>query len=116
VTRLVRDWRDGTNRFERPGENFFVASDDGPIIGVCGVNVDPYTSNYGTGRLRHLYMHPEYRRRGIGAALVNECRHASSTHFVRLRLRTTNPAAASLYLSMAFVEVDEPDATHAWPQ
>jgi ribosomal protein S18 acetylase RimI-like enzyme len=68
------------------------------------------------GRLRHLYVHPEYRRRGIAVALVNECRQASSREFVRLRLRTTNPTAASLYRSMEFVEINEPDATHAWPQ
>lgn len=116
VTRLIREWHDGSNRFDQPGECFFVASDHDRVVGICGVNIDPYVSEPAVGRLRHLYVHPEYRRRGIAVALVNECRQASSREFVRLRLRTTNPASASLYRSMAFVDINESDATHAWPQ
>lgn len=67
VRRLVEEWTSGANRFDQPGAALFVASIDGAVVGVCGLNVDPYAARAGVGRVRHLYVLAPYRRRGAGS-------------------------------------------------
>ena len=56
VRRLADEWASGANRFDRPGEMLFVAWGEGQVVGVAGLNVDPYTDGSGVGRVRHLYV------------------------------------------------------------
>ena len=42
VRRLVNEWERGVNRFTRPGEALFAAESGGQVVGVCGLNIDPY--------------------------------------------------------------------------
>ena len=80
---------------------------------MCGLNQDPYVvDDPAVGRLRHLYVHPDNRRTGIAARLVAECLASAATRFERVRLRTSNPTAATLYRSLGFINVDSPTATH----
>jgi len=102
VRRLVDDWTSGANRFDRPGEAFFVAVQDGGVVGVCGLNVDPYAGIPRVGRVRHLYVLTAHRRGGIGRRLVEAVVEAAGDRFDELRLRTQNPAAARLYERLGF--------------
>ena len=102
VRRLVEEWASGANRFDRPGEELFGAWVDGRVVGVCGLNVDPYTTTPKTGRVRHLYILPTSRRHGVGGQLVSEVIRVARGPFERLRLRTQNPAAARLYEALGF--------------
>jgi hypothetical protein len=54
VRRLAEEWAGGRNRFDRPGGACFAALVDGRMVGVCGLNVDPYAAEPGVGRVRHL--------------------------------------------------------------
>jgi N-acetylglutamate synthase-like GNAT family acetyltransferase len=112
LTRLIDEWNSGSNRFNRPGERFLGAFLDDNLIGVCGLNRDPFTRKYGIGRLRHLYVTPSTRRRGIGSALIRQLID-DSTVFEIVRLRTDTKEAAAFYLRQGFVAVDEDSATHA---
>ena len=115
VRRLVHDWAAGTNRFDRPGEALFTARLGDRVIGVCGLNVDPYAAAK-IGRVRRLYVHSAYRRLGAGRQLVLAVLDAARGRFDLLRLRTTNPAAAQLYESLGFrPSTDTADCTHALP-
>jgi len=111
--RLVVEWTSGANRFDRPGEALFAARVDGQIVGVCGLNRDPYTAEARVGRVRHLYVLEAHRRHGVGRRLVAAVMAAACSTFDRLRLRTNNPEAASLYEAMGFSCVGEADCTHA---
>ena len=102
VRRLVDDWADRTNRFDRPGEGLFAASFAGRLVGVCGLNVDPYAGDARIGRVRHLYVLTPFRRRGVGRQLVAHVIERASDRFDPLRLRTNNDAAARLYVAMGF--------------
>jgi GNAT superfamily N-acetyltransferase len=102
VRRLVDEWRSGANRFDRPGEALFGAWLDGRLVGVCGLNVDPYSAEPRVGRVRHLYVLTDGRRSGVGRELVAAVIAASRASFDTLRLSTTNPAAARLYESLGF--------------
>ncbi len=72
VRRLAEEWASGANRFDRPGEALFVARDEERIVGVGGLNIDPYTTEPTVGRVRHLYVLTAYRRLGIGRRIVEE--------------------------------------------
>jgi GNAT superfamily N-acetyltransferase len=111
VSRLVEEWITGTNSFDRPGEALFGMWVDGRLIGVCGLNVDPYTDAARVGRVRHLYVLSAFRRLGAGRRLVTEVIEAGHSFFDVLRLSTSNPAAARLYEAMGFRPTD--GATHA---
>jgi len=116
VRRLLDEWNAGVNRFDLPGEALFVAREADAVVGVCGLNVDPYVA-LGTGprvgRVRHLYVLSTRRRLGIGAQLLGEVLRAARGSFDRLRLRTSNPAAAALYARVGFRPAgEEPHSTH----
>ena len=102
VRRLADEWADGTNRFDRPGEALFGAWIAGRLVGVCGLNVDPYAGDDRVGRVRHLYVLTPSRRHGVGRQLVAHVIASAGDRFDSLRLRTRNEAAARLYLAMGF--------------
>jgi len=113
LRRLVDDWTSGVNRFDRPGEALFVARIDGCVVGVCGLNLDPYTSDEATGRVRRLYVLQSHRSKGIGQRLVKAVIAAASGRFRRLRVRTENAAATRLYERLGFEPVvGNADCTH----
>lgn len=113
VRRLAEEWASGANRFDGPGEALFAALMDGRVIGVCGLNVDPYAATPRIGRVRHLYVLSACRRLGIGQRLVGEVVEAARGPFDTLRLRTQNPAAARLYERLGFRHnPGSPDCTH----
>ena len=102
VRRLVDEWASGANRFDRPGERLFGAWVDGQVVGVCGLNVDPYAAEDRVGRVRHLYVLSAFRRRGVGRRLIAEVIEAARGPFGALRLRTANPEAARVYEAIGF--------------
>ena len=104
VTRLCEEWRNGVNRFGAPGEGLFVAQNGTGIVGLCGLNRDPYADDPSIGRVRHLYVSPSHRRQGIGRALVRTVMDAAKELFRMLRLRTT-PVAGSFYVALGFQRV-----------
>jgi GNAT superfamily N-acetyltransferase len=115
VRRLVDEWVAGTNRFDRPGEALFVAWLGESIIGVCGLNADPYTADGATGRVRRLYVLRAYRGRGVGGSLLRAVLTAATGRFKRLRVRTENPEAGRLYRRHGFrPAVGEADCTHTF--
>jgi GNAT superfamily N-acetyltransferase len=113
VRRLFDEWAAGTNRFDRPGEALFTARLGDRLIGVCGLNIDPYAAAANVGRVRRLYVLTAYRRLGTGRQLVLAVIEAARGRFELLRLRTTNPTAAQLYESLGFrPSAETADSTH----
>ena len=113
VRRLVDEWTTSTNRFDHPGEALFAARVGERLVGVCGLNVDPYAGQPEVGRVRHLYVFAAYRRLGVGRLLVEAVLEAARGRFGLLRLRTANPAAARLYESLGFrPAAGRPDCSH----
>jgi ribosomal protein S18 acetylase RimI-like enzyme len=113
LRRLADEWASGVNRFDRPGEALFGALIGHELVAVGGLNVDPYTSTPGVGRLRHLYVLSAWRRAGIGGRLVTEIVEAARGRFERLHLRTENADAARLYERLGFLRrADVPHCSH----
>ncbi len=112
VRRLVDEWATGANRFDRPGEALFIARIGDRLVGICGLNVDPYAAAANVGRVRRLYVLSAYRGLGVGRRLVLAVLQAARGRFDVLRLRTTNPAAARLYESLGFTPSTASECTH----
>ncbi len=113
LRRLGEEWESGANRFDRPGEALFAALDGDRIIGIAGLNVDPYSTAAGVGRVRRLYVATAWRRQGVGRALVGAVIEAARGRFDRLRLRTRTAEAARFYETLGFVpRAEEAESTH----
>ncbi len=113
VSRLISDHRDGSNRFNAAGERLYIAEADGRVLGVCGLNLDPYVADASVGRVRRLYVSVAQRRLGVGSVLVDQVVSDARGTFARLRLRTYDPIAAAFYVSRGFGQVgDDEFCTH----
>ena len=115
MSRLVTEFENGANRFDRPGEALFGAFAgpvaDSTMIGICGLNLDPYLKDGHTGRVRHLYVLADWRRAGVGRQLVGVVIAEARQHFDQLTLWTND--AAPFYRALGFVEDDTiSKATH----
>lgn len=105
----------GVNRFDLPGERLMLARAGGRLVGVGGLNRDPYAQAPDVGRLRHLYVLRDSRRGGVGTLLVRSILQGAEAHFSLIRLRTDSADAAAFYTRLGFRPVEAPDATHALP-
>jgi GNAT superfamily N-acetyltransferase len=113
VQRLLTDFRSGANRFDKVGEALFGAYDDGRLIGVGGLNCDPYLNDESIGRVRHVYVLSAYRRRRVATALMDRIIREAHGQFRLLTLRTRTQEASAFYESLGFAPTTEiPNATH----
>jgi GNAT superfamily N-acetyltransferase len=116
LARLQDEWSSGAVRFDGPGECLFFAEAGNKLVGVGGICRDPYQSDAGVGRLRHVYVNRSFRLQGIARGLVGSCLACSGKHFRVIRLSTSllNPMAGRLYEKIGFqpVTVDDERVTH----
>jgi GNAT superfamily N-acetyltransferase len=111
VEQMQSNWQKGVNRFDQPGEAYFSATRDKILVGVGGINRDPYSEER-IGRIRHFYVLPAFRRQGIGSSLLEHIVAFGCQAFPGLRLRTLNPAAALFYEASGFRKIESQSATH----
>ncbi len=112
ITRMRKDWESGTNRFDREGEILLGSFRADVLIGIGGLNRDPYINDPRIGRLRHLYVMKNERRHGIGRSLVEGILRYATGHFDSVRLWTER--AASFYDCLGFDRVSGPKVTHVY--
>lgn len=110
IRRLREDWETGQNRFDGPGEVLLGAFADERLVGVGGLNIDPYLADPGVGRLRHLYVLQARRRSSVGSRLVGGLLSHAAGRFGRVRLWTGQ--AGAFYEALGFARTDEEKATH----
>lgn len=112
ITRLREEWESGTNRFDRGGEVLLGAFRADRLLGIGGLNRDPYISDPRVGRLRHLYVIKDERCAGIGRRLVERILEHAVSNFDSVRLWTDR--ASSFYVRLGFDPVDGPKVTHSY--
>jgi len=112
LRRLEANWLSGDNRFDRQGEKLLGAFSDGELIGIGGLNQEPYTPQPRLGRIRHLYVAQQWRRKQVGMVLLNALMDEAQQHFDLLN--TFAPATAfDFYQRAGFNRVYEIDkVTH----
>lgn len=112
--RLYDEYESGANRFDRDGEALFVAHQSDRIVGICGLNQDPYSQFGNVGRVRRLYVHPDFRQSGVGRWLVSTVILEAKRFYETLTLRTDNPVADQFYRAIGFSTVHVPDSATHW--
>jgi N-acetylglutamate synthase-like GNAT family acetyltransferase len=105
IDRLISDYRAGSNTFSKSGEGLWAAEADGQLVAVGGINVDPYYDAPSLGRIRHLYVHPEFRRVGVGRDLMKCIEDHGNQHFECFQLFTTTLVASVFYESLGYSRV-----------
>lgn len=102
IKRLITEFENEENQFDRPGEAFYRIYDEAFLIGIGGINQDTYSNVKSEGRIRRFYIHPLYRRKGLATQLLTRIVEDSSSAFEKITLRTDSEAAASFYESFGF--------------
>ncbi|MBQ1354743.1 MAG: ribosomal protein S18-alanine N-acetyltransferase [Ruminococcus sp.] len=90
---------------EKENSLFLVAYEDGKVIGYVGMEVI-----VDEGYIFNVAVSADYRRRGVGYALVRELVTYSmknSLCFITLEVRESNSAAISLYSKFGFIKAGE---------
>ncbi len=113
VQKLWDDYESGKNRFDTGGAILLGVFDDDHLVGVGGVQGDPYLKRADVGRIRHVYILHAYRRQGVGKRLLEELIQHAQAHFSLLTLRTQTQSAAAFYVASGFDDQPVfPEATH----
>ncbi|MGH1361731.1 MAG: GNAT family N-acetyltransferase [Burkholderiaceae bacterium] len=110
---LVSEFRSSVNRFALPGEAMFGAYVNEMLVGVGGLNIDPYYANAKIGRVRRLYIHHRWRREGIGAEMMRRIEGEAARQFSVLQLFTTSELAGAFYESLGYLRQTQYKVSHA---
>jgi GNAT superfamily N-acetyltransferase len=112
IDRLAEDWLSGANKFDQTGEVLLGAFAESTLVGVGGINIDPYLDALDVCRLRHLYVLPNYRRTGLASGIVSGLVSGAAEKFRLIRLRTDTVAGAAFYERNGFMPVSDQTASH----
>jgi ribosomal protein S18 acetylase RimI-like enzyme len=86
-----------------PGVVRLKAIENGIMVGfIAG---DPRPSQH-LGWIATVGVLPEYRRQGVGRALIEECEKSMKMQHVRLNVRVNNAEAIALYEKMGYYRID----------
>src|SRR6266550_272258 len=105
VERLLREWEEAKERFNRPGALLLAVYKGEAIVAIGGLTADPYSGEPALGRLRHIYVRPDARGRGIGRRLVQILEQAAEQTYRALVLRTDTPTAARFYEMLGYTRL-----------
>ena len=93
------------NELNNPTSVFFTALENDGVIGYIGMS-----TVIDEGYIFNVAVSEDYRRRGVGYALVRElvtCGMKNSLCFITLEVRESNSAAIALYSKFGFIRVGE---------
>lgn len=80
-------------------------TEDG-LVGMGGVNNNPFCHEGQVGRLRRFYVSKKYRRKGYGAKLLNHIVQECCQNYDVIHLYTDNPKACLFYEMNGFKKVE----------
>ncbi|WP_243522499.1 GNAT family N-acetyltransferase [Bacillus pseudomycoides] len=104
LIKLVNEYRNKTNTFNKNGEYLYGVFQGEVLIGIGGINQDPYTKAKAIGRLRRFYISKECRRKGIGNLLLKRILSDAKEHFQIVVLYTDTKQASQFYISNGFMK------------
>ena len=112
LRRLVNEYQSGENTFSGQGEALYIATEQKQIVGIVGLNQDPF-SDHSTGRVRRLYVHPDYRHLGIGKQLMQKVTSEANKFYNILVLHTDREQANQFYIALGFEpDLHDPHRSH----
>ncbi|MFR3777734.1 MAG: GNAT family N-acetyltransferase [Enterobacter sp.] len=107
------NWQRGENRFNAPGEKLLGAFLNGRLVGVCGLNRDPFSQQPRAGRIRHLYVSAIARAGGrLVKQLLTVVMADASIWFDFLNTHAPETAYGFYHRAGFRLGSDEPRVTH----
>lgn len=104
--------------FTPPRGAFLVVDDEGAAVGCGGIRLIDLVDHEAAAEIKHLWLKPHRRGRGIGRLLLAELEHRAIALGARSLVLDTNEsleAAGALYRSSGFADMppynDNPNAT-----
>ncbi|PEW89469.1 GNAT family N-acetyltransferase [Bacillus cereus] len=104
LIKLISDYENKINTFNKTGECLYGIFQGEKLIGIGGLNQDPYTENNKIGRLRRVYISKDYRRIGLGNLLLNRLLSHSEKYFKVVVLHTDTKQGDAFYTTNGFVK------------
>lgn len=112
VRMLITAWEAGEQRFDRDGAALFAATDGEVIAGIGGVKPETGAGESAM-RMHRFYVHPSYRRLGLGKRIAQAVMSHALMHAPLLTCNArASLAAAPFWLSLGFAPVDSASYTH----
>jgi len=112
VSRMLADFKAGTNRFDLPSEVLLAHVRDGAVLAVCGLNREQEITFGKGGRIRRLYVLPAHRGEGLARSLV-EAIASFACHYHEVLTVNAGPSPAhAFYEHIGFEPVSHPSITH----
>ena len=102
LNRLITEFESGRNCFRGQGEGLFAVYEQNLLIGIGGLNIDPYAKDARIGRVRRLYVSRDHRKSGAGRLLMDAIENYAFRNFSQLHLFTDNPVASTFYESLGY--------------
>lgn len=102
IDKLWIEYESRTQRFDAQGAILLGVYAGERLTAVGGVCPDPYLNQADIGRIRHVYVLPDYRRTGVGRLLMHALINHARRHFTHLTLRTMTVDAAAFYVALGF--------------
>ncbi|MGE6541375.1 GNAT family N-acetyltransferase [Bacillus luti] len=103
LVKLISEYENKINTFNKTRECLYGIFQGEKLIGIGGLNEDPYTENNKIGRLRRFYISKDYRRIGIGNLLLNRLLSHAEKYFQIVVLHTDTKQGDAFYTANGFV-------------
>ncbi len=110
ILRIAEERSAGINRFERRGESLLGAHDQGRLIAVGGMTVEP--SRVDWLRMRRFYVSRQYRGRGIGRRLAEHLLEHARSFTPVVTVHAGSDDAISFWQAMGFQPLTGESYTH----
>ncbi|TCJ82057.1 UNVERIFIED_ORG: acetyltransferase (GNAT) family protein [Bacillus cereus] len=104
LVKLISEYENKINIFYKTGECLYGIFQGEKLIGIGGINEDPYTENKKIGRLRRFYISKDYRRIGLGNLLLNRVLFHAEKYFKVVVLHTDTKQGNAFYTANGFVK------------
>jgi GNAT superfamily N-acetyltransferase len=111
IYRLINDWHSGAQRFTKPGELLLSGFENGTLVAIGGLTVEPEPALCAM-RLRRLYVRPAWRKRGYGRALATALIEQGFTFVNLLTLNAGVSGASEFWEALGFFRVHAQNRTH----
>ena len=111
VDKLINDFKIDKTKFNKKGECVIMCKVGDRVVGIGALGIDPLNSQ--RGRIRRLYVSPQYRNKGVGRTLVEELIHYSSKNFKSVSVNMGKYKVSKFYEGLGFRRYDKEDGiTH----
>ena len=104
LKKLINEYENKLNTFNKTGECLYGIFQGEKLIGIGGLNEDPYTINNKIGRIRRFYIAKKYRRKGLGRLLLARIINDAKKHFNIVVLNTDTVQGDKFYTSSGFLK------------